>query len=213
MRPDELCRQLAEPDRLAVFAAVLLGATTQAEVAKATGLPPRQVVTALRRLEQSELVSRADHNLTAHQDAFKQAVRANAPAPEPTAALDQDPSRDTVLRTFLSNGRLTQIPVARRKRRIVLEHLSAAFEPGVRYPEREVDATLRAWHPDYASLRRHLVDEELLARESGVYWRIGGPVVLSGGPTDPAAGREVTRAASASASSRSAGRTVTPSAT
>jgi hypothetical protein len=62
------------------------------------------------------------------------------------------------------------------KRRIVLEHIAAAFEPGVRYPEREVDAILRAWHPDHAALRRYLVDEELLARDGGVYWRIGGPV-------------------------------------
>jgi len=45
----------------------------------------------------------------------------------------------------------------------------------VRYPEREVDAMLRAWHPDHAALRRHLVDEDLLARDAGMYWRIGGP--------------------------------------
>ena len=66
--------------------------------------------------------------------------------------------------------------MARAKRRIVLEHIAAGFEPGVRYPERTVDAILRAWHPDHASLRRYLVDEELLEREQGVYWRVGGPV-------------------------------------
>ena len=35
---------------------------------------------------------------------------------------------------------------------------------------------LRAWYPDHVTLRRYLVDEALLARERGVYWRIGGPV-------------------------------------
>ena len=59
---------------------------------------------------------------------------------------------------------------------LVLEHIAAAFAPGVKYPEREVDATLRAFHPDHAALRRYLVDEELLTRDAGVYWRIGGPV-------------------------------------
>ena len=36
-------------------------------------------------------------------------------------------------------------------------------------------AVLRAWHPDHAALRRYLVDELLLARDAGIYWRIGGP--------------------------------------
>jgi hypothetical protein len=81
-----------------------------------------------------------------------------------------------VLRTFIQDGRLRRIPAARGKRRVVLEHLAAAFEPGLKYPERQVDAVLRAWHHDHASLRRYLVDEDLLAREDGVYWRIGGPV-------------------------------------
>jgi hypothetical protein len=62
---------------------------------------------------------------------------------------------------------------------VILEHMVTAFEPGMKYPEREVDAVLRAWHPDYVSLRRYLIDEGLMAREDGVYWRTGGPVELS----------------------------------
>jgi DNA-binding transcriptional ArsR family regulator len=49
------------------------------------------------------------------------------------------------------------------------------------YPERDVNAILRAWFPDYASLRRYLVDEELLAREHALYWRTGGPVDVAAG--------------------------------
>jgi hypothetical protein len=71
-----------------------------------------------------------------------------------------------------------RIPATRGKRRVVLEHIVAAFEPGVRYPERTVDAILRAWHDDHASLRRHLVDEGLMDRHAGEYWRSGGYVQL-----------------------------------
>lgn len=74
----QLCGLLAEPDRLAAFAAVVLGARTVEQVATATGLPARQVTPALR-----------------------------------------------------------------------------------------------AWHDDYVTLRRYLIDEELMARESGIYWRTG----------------------------------------
>ena len=73
-------------------------------------------------------------------------------------------------------GRLSEIPARRAKRRIVLTRLALEFEVGVRYPEREVDAVLKRFHPDHASLRRFLVDEGFLSRQGGRYWRTGGPV-------------------------------------
>jgi hypothetical protein len=176
MRPEALCGVLAEPDRLAVFAAVVLGATSPAEVAKATGLDPRRVAAALRRLERGGLVGSAGAILTADTAAFKEAVRGAAPDRAAEPPLDPDPSRAAVLRAFVRDGQLTSLPATRGKRRVLLEHIAAAFEPGVRYSEKDVNAVLRAWHPDYAALRRYLVDEELLAREGGRYWRIGGPV-------------------------------------
>lgn len=168
MRPDALCGLLAEPTRLAVFAAVVLGACSPSEVAARTGLPARDAVSALRRLEQGGLVRTVEGRLVADTAAFKEAVREYA---EPPAS-----GEDPVLRAFIREGRLVQIPAAHGKRRLVLEHIAACFEPGVKYPERAVDAILRAWHPDYASLRRYLIDEDLLAREHAVYWRTGGPV-------------------------------------
>jgi hypothetical protein len=90
--------------------------------------------------------------------------------------LSADPAEAAVLSAFLRGGRLVSIPAQQGKRRLVLDHLVRVFEPGVRYPEREVNALLRAWHPDVAALRRYLVDEGLLSRAAGVYWRSGGPV-------------------------------------
>jgi hypothetical protein len=176
MGPDQLCGLLAEPDRLAVFAAVVLGAGTAGEVASATGLTAREVAVALRRLTDRGLVSSAGDRLVANTGAFKEAVREAAPAKEPDVTLDPDPSRAAVLRAFIRDGRLVQLPAAHGKRRVVLEHIAIAFEPGRKYPERVVDAVLRAWYPDHATLRRYLVDEELMDREAGLYWRIGGPV-------------------------------------
>jgi hypothetical protein len=176
VRPDVLCGLLAEPVRLSVFAAVVLGARTPGEVAERTGLTGRDVAGAVRRLEQGGLLATAEGGLVAHGEAFKDAVREYGPPPGGEEPLDDDPGRATVLRTFLRDGRLVQMPAARGKRRVLLEHIVATFEPGVRYPEREVDAVLRAWHDDYATIRRYLVDEGLMARDRGVYWRIGGYV-------------------------------------
>src|SRR5262249_19084692 len=75
---------------------------------------------------------------------------------------------------------------ARGKRRVILDHIAACFEPGIKYPERAVDAILRAWHDDYVSLRRYLIDEELMDRDQGVYWRTGGPVDIGWSRPAPA---------------------------
>jgi len=68
------------------------------------------------------------------------------------------------------------MPAKRSRRLLLLEEVAQAFEPGVRYPESEVNRLLGAMFSDHAALRRYLVDEELLARADGQYWRSGGPV-------------------------------------
>ena len=176
MRPEVVCGLLAEEARLLAFAAVVLGAASPTAVAAATGLPAREVVRALRRLEQGGLVSTAGGRLVGDRAAFKDSVREYAPEPAPAEPLDPDRAKAAVLRSFVLEGRLVSLPAARGKRRIVLEHIAACFEPGIKYPERAVNAILRAWYDDYASLRRYLVDEELMDRDGGVYWRAGGPV-------------------------------------
>ncbi len=178
MRPDVLCGLLAEEERVKAFAAVVLGAATPAEVARAAGLSAREAVRSLGRLQQGGLVRTVEGKLVVNLAAFKDAIREYAPVPVPDEALDPDREKAAVLHAFIRDGRLIQIPVARGKRRIVLEHVAACFEPGVRYPERAVDAVLRAWADDYVSLRRYLIDEDLLARENGIYWRSGGYVEI-----------------------------------
>jgi hypothetical protein len=163
---------LADPTRLRVFAAVVLGSSTAERIATTTGAPIRDVLTALRRLSDGGLVTTVDGAVLVRTEALREAARVEPRDREPQ---DPDAARDAVLRAFIVDGRLTGFPAVRSKRRIVLEHIVAAFEPGVRYPEREVDAILRAWHDDHAALRRYLVDAELLTRDRNVYWRIGGP--------------------------------------
>jgi len=83
-----------------------------------------------------------------------------------------------VERAFFVEGRLRAMPAKRSKRLVVLDRLAQAFEPGRSYPEPAVNEVLTAYHPDYAMLRRYLVDEGFLAREFGYYWRTGGSVPL-----------------------------------
>ena len=167
---------LADPVRLKVVAALALGAGTIEEVADAAGLGLKEIALAARRLARAGLVHRDGHALVLHADRFGAAARAAAEAAPPPERLSDDPAADAVLSSFVRDGRLLSIPAQRSKRLVVLDHLVRVFEPGVRYPEREVNALLAVWHPDVAALRRYLVDEGLLTREAGVYWRSGGYV-------------------------------------
>lgn len=165
---------LSEPARLRVVAAVALGAGTVAAVAEATGLDPREVAAALRRLESGGLVGTEKGELRLHEERFKASARAEAPAPPADEELSADPATAAVLRAFVRDGRIADFPVQRGKLLLLLAHVAAVFEPGVRYAERDVNAMMRAWHDDYARLRRFLVDAGFLDRKDNVYWRIGG---------------------------------------
>jgi len=177
--PAVLVGLLAEPGRLQVFAALVLGARDHAEIAEATGLNPKAVAAALHRLHTGGLIEDAPRGYVARTALFKEAAMAAA-APSPVGKPHgyADPKVEQLIGTFVQDGRLLRLPAQQSRRRIVLEHLVTAFEPGVRYPEREVDAVLRAWTDgglvDHVTLRRYLVDESLLDRDGGEYWRSGG---------------------------------------
>jgi hypothetical protein len=83
---------------------------------------------------------------------------------------------DQRLRVFIRRGRIQTMPAKQSRRRLLLDKIAQGFEPGVRYPERRVSEFLGAMYADYAALRRYLVDEELLSRAGGEYWRSGGTV-------------------------------------
>jgi hypothetical protein len=92
---------------------------------------------------------------------------------------------DPRLRVFLGNGRIETMPAKQSRRRLLLDQVAQAFEPGVRYSEQQVSVFLAELHPDYAALRRYLVDEDFLSRAHGQYWRSGGTTLPSPGGGSP----------------------------
>jgi hypothetical protein len=168
---------LANPQHRRVLAAVELGADTTAAVTRQTGLSTRDVVAALHRLDATGLVEQGpDGHLLLAVDRLQATARAAA-ARDRRASEDHGdapPDEARVLRAFLRDGRLVQIPAVRSKRLVVLGHLAQEFEPGRHYSEAQVNLMLGRFHADTATLRRYLVDEGFLDRDYGWYWRAGG---------------------------------------
>lgn len=86
--------------------------------------------------------------------------------------LDMPEADKKVLRDYIENGRLKQIPMKQKKLMVVLEWLASHFEPDRMYTEREVNEIIKQYHEDFAGLRRDLVDFGYLRREraGSKYW-------------------------------------------
>jgi hypothetical protein len=72
----------------------------------------------------------------------------------------------------LPDGRLKEIPAQRKKLEVLLRHIGKAFQPGVKYSEKQVNEILARFHADTATLRRELVGYGLMKRAGGggEYW-------------------------------------------
>ncbi len=168
---------LADDDRRLVAAALTLGASGLDGVVATTGLSVDRASKALSRLVDGGLVTTGDDGvLVILGAAFQRAARSALARPPTQEHAGQPAGKRRVLEAFVVDGRITTMPAARGKRRVVLDWVAQDFEPGRRYREDHVNAILALRYDDVATLRRYLVDEELVARESGVYWRIGGSV-------------------------------------
>jgi hypothetical protein len=172
---ERLVALIAEPGRLRVFSALALGASTVRDITAMTGLDARTVEKALGRLISGDLVVREpDGSARLVTEELLVVARRAAANRRLNDELEGPAGASAVLRRFFRGGRLSSIPATTSKRLVVLDYLVQSFEPGRRYPEAAVNDILSRYHSDVASLRRYLVDEGLMERAEGHYWRSGG---------------------------------------
>jgi hypothetical protein len=183
MSPAELLRLLLDPDRLAVAGALASRQMTTKEVVDATGRNQRVVLTAIGDLRAAGLVAvDGEHyaiDVVALRDAARAAADLDVPM-DPIIGYGMTEDEQAILRRFFAGRTIIEIPANRAKRQVLLQRLALDFDIGRRYTEREVNEILFAFHPDWSTLRRYLVDEGFLDREhvddQNWYWRAGGRV-------------------------------------
>ena len=174
----DFLKTVLDPGRLAVVGLVATGPTPLPALCEATGQRPRDVLATLGPLVQAGVIARQGETYVLQPDALRELAR-DLPQPQPPARqvlLGMTQQEQAILSRFFRGEQLVEIPAQRSKRLVVLERLALEFEPGVHYREAQVNDLLRRFHPDVAALRRYLVDEGFLDRESGRYWRSGGRV-------------------------------------
>ena len=77
-----------------------------------------------------------------------------------------------VLKSFLDGERIIEIPASRKKRLVLLKWLVQKFEIDRDYPELELNAILKTYHEDSATLRREFIGYNLMTRSNGIYRRL-----------------------------------------
>ncbi|BAJ32809.1 MULTISPECIES: DUF2087 domain-containing protein [Kitasatospora] len=181
MTPEQLAIDLGDPVLRRVFSALALGATTSSEILSASGLAAPQAAKAIGQLVRSGLLVQGRGSLALDEAGLAEAAGAAARrVAEETAADQPDPQ----LRGHIRGGILVDVPEQDDARLAVLGHIArSTFAVGDDYDERAVTDQLRPWCEggalDAVSLRRALVDDGLLARESNRY-RLAAPVGSTG---------------------------------
>lgn len=79
-----------------------------------------------------------------------------------------------ILKNYTRHQKITQIPVKLKKLQVILRWIATSFEADKLYTEAEVNEIIKRFHPDYATLRRDLVEFKYMQRERGGahYWLI-----------------------------------------
>lgn len=77
-----------------------------------------------------------------------------------------------IIDNFFVDGKLTTIPVQRKKRNIILKEIAKDFDLEKEYIEKEVNMIISNYHDDFCFIRREFIMEKLFTRENGIYRRL-----------------------------------------
>lgn len=172
-------RLVVDENRLKIIGLLAQRASSIEQLAAILKLRPAIVSHHLNKLAEAELVrSNATSSPTLYElrtyalHAMARRWLAVESLPNAAVELTGDAYDRKVMTDFMGrDGRLKEIPAQQKKYNVVLRCILAEFPVGERYSEKQVNAIIKRFHDDTATLRRGLVDLGWLKRASGVYWR------------------------------------------
>ncbi len=175
-----LGRALSDPTRIRILGLLAERPMYGQELAKVLDVKPPTVSHHLAPLVMAGLVRVRRENNYHYYELDSEGIQHLAESTQHIARLlfsskplpPKSDERARVVATFIKDGRLVSIPAQYKKRRYVMEELARSFEWGRLYDEKEVNAILKTFHDDFASLRRELIDERIMMRENGRYWLV-----------------------------------------
>lgn len=174
--PAEFFKCFADKTRLDIISILSSQDSYVEYIASALSLTSATVCFHLKKLEANGLVSTRREQFyimySLNRELLDKTVGeiiACVPEKEPAAP---DSYEKSVLNSFFRYGKLTALPVQRKKREIVLREIAGRFERGRDYDEKEVNAIISALHDDYCTIRRDLIGFGMMTRDHEIYRRL-----------------------------------------
>jgi hypothetical protein len=161
-------KAVGQTERLQVLGELMHQAQTERELAAALGMKEKSVRRHLEQLKKAGLV-------------LEGSIAANPTYQFNNTALERlnlivegkevESHTEYVMKRYVDGRRLKEIPINPDDRMVILQWMADKFVPGKQYPESTVDAIIGRHFHKRVTLRRILVDNRLLKRSGGIYWR------------------------------------------
>ncbi len=175
----QLFKCLADKSRLQILKSLAAEDMYVERLAERIGITPATVSFHLKKLTEADAVSSYKSQYYTMYSLSRKIFETSmlqiiTEETEESAALEQrdEEYRQRVIDTFIEYGKLVSIPVQRKKKRIILELIAESFEYERIYAEKEVNLIIADFHDDFCTLRRDMISEKLLNRDSTGYWRV-----------------------------------------
>ncbi|MNM00810.1 Transcriptional repressor SdpR [compost metagenome] len=173
-------KALADPTRMRLLLLLSKGEMHGQALAEALGLSQPTVTHHAAKLRAAAMIlERRDKN-TVYFKLNPEFIRKGSAASlsfifdkgaEEMDEISKDQSlQESVIRNFFSKeGKLRQIPAQYKKKLIALQHMAEQLQQGVTYSEKEINAFIKEYHEDFATIRREFIMHQFMYRENDVY--------------------------------------------
>lgn len=175
-------KALADPTRLRMLILLAGGELSGLELAERLYLTPATITHHAAKLREASLVHERREKNTIYFSLNDYFLKNNASAAvaliykhREGGANEVDIEQDTRLKEtvvknfFTAEGRLKHLPAQLKKKLIVLAHLASKLEAGRSYAEQEINAFIKNYHEDFATIRREFIMHQFMFRENEVY--------------------------------------------
>ncbi|MDQ0896461.1 MULTISPECIES: metalloregulator ArsR/SmtB family transcription factor [unclassified Paenibacillus] len=176
-------KALADATRIRMLILLADGELNGQVLAEKLGVTPATITHHAAKLREASLINERRDKNTIYFTLNEYFIHSNAAA---TADLifknkkggtesmkDEDRNQNlkqSVIRNFITlDGKLKHIPAQLKKKLIVLEHLVEQLEKGRTYTEKELNAFIKNYHPDFATIRREFIMHQFMFRENEIY--------------------------------------------
>jgi len=174
-------KALADPTRVRLLILLRDGERNGQELAKKLGVTPATITHHAAKLREANLINERREKNTIYFSLNHYFLKNSADATtnliyrasEGGASMlneQQQRIKESVIKNFFTaEGKLKSIPAQMKKKLIVLEHLVSRLELGRNYSEPEINAFIKEYHEDFATIRREFIMHQFMFRENDIY--------------------------------------------